>query len=85
MFQGSSKADTEANQLYGTMMDQCPNKALKDFADLVLSLPAAEAENERIFSIRKYVVGERGGRSKSDLVTARVRTRMEQTLHTCDI
>jgi hypothetical protein len=26
---------------------------LKDYANVVLSLPAAEAENERIFSIRK--------------------------------
>jgi hypothetical protein len=50
---------------------------LKDYAGVVVSLPVAETENERIFSIRKYVVGDRGGRTKNDLVTARVRTRME--------
>jgi hypothetical protein len=33
-----------------------------------MSLPTAEAENERAFSIRKFVVGR---------VTARVRARME--------
>jgi hypothetical protein len=59
--------------------------ALKDFADLFLPRPVAEAENERMFSIDKYIVGERGGRSKNDVITARVRARMEQTLHTCDI
>jgi hypothetical protein len=31
---------------------------LKDYADGVLSLPATEAENERVFSILKYVIGE---------------------------
>jgi hypothetical protein len=48
---------------------------LREFAQLVLSLPAAETENERLFSVRKYVVGDRGGRTKNDLVTARVRMR----------
>jgi hypothetical protein len=46
---------------------------LKEFAEIVFSLPISEAENERMFSIRKHVVGDRGGRSKNDLVTARVR------------
>jgi hypothetical protein len=52
--------------------------ALKDYADLIISLPAAETENERVFSVRKHVIGDRNGRSKNDLVTARVRTRMER-------
>jgi hypothetical protein len=51
---------------------------LREFAQLVLSLPAAETENERLFSVRRYVVGDRGGRTKSDLVTPRVRIRTTQ-------
>jgi hypothetical protein len=50
---------------------------LKEVAEVLLSLPASEAENERTFSVRKYVVGPRGGRAKTDLVTARVRLRQE--------
>jgi hypothetical protein len=42
----------------------------------ITSLPALEAENERTFSIRKYVVGGRGGRTQNDLVTSCVRLRM---------
>jgi hypothetical protein len=52
---------------------------LRDDALVLLTLPVAEVENERAFSIRKYVTGDRGGRSKNDIVTARVRTRMEET------
>jgi hypothetical protein len=58
---------------------------LNDYADVVLSLPAAQAENGRIFSSWKYVIGERGGRSKNDLVTERLRARMEQTLHASNV
>jgi hypothetical protein len=53
--------------------------ALKDYADLIMSLPAAETENERVFSIRKYIIGDRSGRSKNDLVVARVRSKMERS------
>jgi hypothetical protein len=48
---------------------------LSGYAGLLVSLPIAETENERLFSVRKYVVGDRGGRTKNDLLTARVRIR----------
>jgi hypothetical protein len=51
---------------------------LREYADVIISLPASEAENERTFSIRKHVVGDRGGRTGNDLVTSRVRLRMGQ-------
>jgi hypothetical protein len=54
---------------------------LKEFAEVVMSLPASETENERVFSVRKYVIGDRGAKSKNDLVTARVRTRLEERKH----
>jgi hypothetical protein len=47
------------------------------FAEISFALPISEAENERTFSIRKHVVGDRGGRSKNELVTARVRLSIE--------
>jgi hypothetical protein len=52
-----------------------PWSALAEFAGLLVSLPIAETENERFFSIRRYVVGGRGGRTKNEVVTARVRIR----------
>jgi hypothetical protein len=36
----------------------------------------SEAENERIFSIRKFIVGERGRTSKNELMAARTRLEM---------
>jgi hypothetical protein len=53
-------------------------EVLREFAPILLSIPASEVENERTFSIRKYVVGDRGARSKNDLVTARIRLRLKQ-------
>lgn len=51
---------------------------LKVYARVIVSLPVSEAENERTFSIRKYGLGDRGGRTRNDLVTASVRVRMSQ-------
>jgi hypothetical protein len=54
----------------------CRWAELAEYAEIILSLPASEAENERTFSVRKYIVGDRGGRTQNDLLTARVRLRM---------
>jgi hypothetical protein len=48
---------------------------LAEYAQVLMSLPIAETENERTFSVRKYIVGDRGGMAKNDLITARVRLR----------
>jgi hypothetical protein len=64
-------------QLFWTVLGQ-DWEVLREFAPILLSLPASEVENERTFSIRKYVVGDRGARSKNDLVTARIRLRLKQ-------
>jgi hypothetical protein len=48
---------------------------IAEYAQLLLSLPIAETENERFFSLRRFVTGQRGGRMGNDLVTARVRIR----------
>lgn len=58
---------------------------LAEYAAMVVSLPTAEAENERTFSIRKFVIGERGARSKNDLVVARIRTRLENSHPPIDV
>jgi hypothetical protein len=50
-----------------------------EYASIVVSLPTSEAENERTFSIRKYVIGKRGARSKNDLVVARIRAKLENS------
>jgi hypothetical protein len=54
-----------------------PMKALlAQFARVICSIPMSEAENERIFSIRKFIVGKPGGRSKNELMAARTRLEM---------
>jgi hypothetical protein len=45
-------------------------RAPGEYASIVVSLPTSEAENEKIFSIRKYVIGECGARFKNSLVVA---------------
>jgi hypothetical protein len=59
--------------LWSTLGTSSKWDVLAEYADVLLSMPIAEAENERFFSTRRYVVGERGGRTKNPLVTARVR------------
>jgi hypothetical protein len=61
--------------LWSTLAPSSTWGILAEYARVLLSLPIAEAENERFFSTRRYVVGERGGRTKNELVTARVRIR----------
>jgi hypothetical protein len=39
-------------------------RILGEYASIIVSLPTSEAENERTISIRKYVIGECGARSK---------------------
>jgi hypothetical protein len=46
-----------------------------EYAPLLLSLPIAETENERFFSLRRFVTGQRGRKMRNDLVTACVRIR----------
>jgi hypothetical protein len=46
------------------------------FTRVSCSVPTSEAENERIFSISKFIVGDRGGRSKNELMAARTRLKM---------
>jgi hypothetical protein len=53
---------------------------LAQYALLLCSLPMNEAENERVFSVRKFVVGDRGEMSKNQLATARVRLRLRESL-----
>jgi hypothetical protein len=48
---------------------------IPEYAQLLLSLPIAETENERFFSLRRFATGQRGGRIGNGLVTARVRIR----------
>jgi hypothetical protein len=50
----------------------------QDEAQIMISLPASGAENQRTLSIRKSVVGDRKGRTRNDLVIFRVRLRMGQ-------
>jgi hypothetical protein len=49
---------------------------LRECAEVIILSPASEAENERRFSIRKYVLGDRGGRTRNDFLAFRVRLRM---------
>jgi hypothetical protein len=72
-------ADLPACRLWTALASSRRWSFLWKYAEFVLSLPAAETENERVFSIRKHVIVDRGGRSKNDIVTTRVGIRMEQT------
>jgi hypothetical protein len=54
-------------------------QVLRKYASLVVCGPIPEAEHERIFSIRKCIIGERGARSKNDLIVARIRAKMEDS------
>jgi hypothetical protein len=55
-------------------------RVLREYASFVVSLPTSEAENKRTFLIRKYVIGENGARSKNDLVVARIRAKLENSI-----
>jgi hypothetical protein len=74
----ANAVDLPPSALWGSIGTSSMWNSLREYAEVVISLPASEAENERIFSIRKHIVGDRRGRSKNDPVTARVRTKMEQ-------
>jgi hypothetical protein len=51
-------------------------EALKEFAEVLFPLSDADAVNEKVFSPRKHIVGDREGRFKNDIVTAHVRLRV---------
>jgi hypothetical protein len=41
-------------------------KILREVTVTILTIHVAEAENERTFSVRRHVVGDRGGWAKKD-------------------
>jgi hypothetical protein len=47
---------------------------LGEYTVIIVSLPIAEAENRRTFSIRKYIIRECRARSKNISVNAQIRT-----------
>jgi hypothetical protein len=50
-----------------------------EYASFLVSRPTSEAEKERAFPIRKYIIGELGARSKNDLIIARIQAKMENS------
>jgi hypothetical protein len=55
-------------------------RVVREYASLVAFLPTSEAENERTFSIGKYIIGERGARSQNDLIVARIPAKKEDSI-----
>jgi hypothetical protein len=49
---------------------------LGGLAILLMSIPTSESENERLIAMKKNVVGESGGPSKNEQVTARTQIRL---------
>jgi hypothetical protein len=49
---------------------------LEELATTFMSLATSETQSLSVISMKEYVVGERGGRSKNELMTARTRIRL---------
>jgi hypothetical protein len=76
---GSSYVDTNSVPRFWTAMASSRQwEVLGDFASKMLSIPITEAEDERIFSMKRHIIGKQARRSKTDLLTARVRTRVRR-------
>ena len=53
-------------------------KGLGEFAAIIISIPASEVENERLFSIKRNIVGRSATRISPKLLTARARLASKQ-------
>ena len=48
-------------------------RPLSEIAEIITAIPASEIENERIFGLKRRIIGQHGVRSSPELLTARVR------------
>jgi hypothetical protein len=62
-------------RFWESMLDSSDWSILGEMAIMPMPPPMSEAENEHVISMKRYVVGERGGRSKNECMTARIRIR----------
>ena len=73
---GVEQAPSDFSVWQGYMFNESWRAFARDVL-AIITIPCAEVQNERCFSLKRYIIGKHSTRTGSDLLTARARLPME--------